>query len=156
MLKPEGWYHTGIVVADLDAALDRLTKQAGYQFCDPMELEFPVRTPAGESMVTLRFTYSRPPGAQVEVIQQVPGTVYMPEPGSGLHHLGYWVDDVDEASSALEAAGAPLEAAGPGPDGKLMWAYHRPEHGPRYELVHSDAKPLLEAWWNGADLDLPG
>ncbi|HET6951515.1 MAG TPA: VOC family protein [Acidimicrobiales bacterium] len=157
MLKPEGWYHTGIVVSEFDAALERLSAQAGYRFAEPLELEFPVRTAKGESAVTLRFTYSRPPGPQVEVIQEVPGTIYVPEPGSGLHHLGYWVDDVDAASAALEAAGAPLEAAGPSPDGTLMWAYHRPESGPRYELVRSDAKPMLEAWWNGEDLpDLPG
>jgi hypothetical protein len=105
--------------------------------------------------VTLKFTYSCPPAPQVEIIREVPGTIYTPEPGSGIHHLGYWADDVTAASAALEAAGAPLEAAGPGPDGRLVWAYHRPEGGPRYELVDSMAKPMMEAWWSGAGFEIP-
>src|SRR5205809_230679 len=75
VLRPEDQYHAGIVVADLDAALEKLTAIAGYQFADEYKGDNLVRTPAGESLVSMRFAYSLGPAPLIEVIQQCPGTV---------------------------------------------------------------------------------
>ena len=53
VLRPEDQYHAGIVVADLDAALEKLTALAGYQFADEYKGENLVRTPDGESLVSM-------------------------------------------------------------------------------------------------------
>jgi len=146
VLRPEDQYHAGIVVADLDATLEKLTALAGYQFADEYKGDNLVRTPDGESLVSMRFAYSLGPAPLIEVIQQCPGTVWMPVPGSGLHHVGYWVDDVEAESAALEAAGLSLEVAGVGPDGNPYWAYYSDGIGPRLELVSRAAKPMIDAW----------
>jgi len=77
----------------------------------------------------------------MEVIQAVAGTLWMPAAGSGIHHLGYWSDDVAADSAALEAQGYALEAAG------QVWAYHRSPAGPRIELVNRVVQPMLEQYW---------
>lgn len=65
---------------------------------------------------------------------------------SGVHHLGYWSDDVAADSAALVAQGYEMEITGPGPDGVPMWAYHRHPTGPRIELVTRRA-PMFETYW---------
>jgi catechol 2,3-dioxygenase-like lactoylglutathione lyase family enzyme len=146
VLRGEDLYHTGIVVADLDQALDDLAARGGYRFAEPMTADLSIRTPAGQSTVAFRATYSCGPGPLVEVIQQVPGTHWTPVAGSGLHHLGYWVDDIEAESAALVASGVPLEAAGLAPDGRVMYSYHYGGEGIRYEIVDRMAKPFIDAW----------
>jgi len=145
----EDLYHTGIVVDDFDKALAQLAAQAGHRFAEPMKSSLRLRTPAGESTVDLLVTYSCGPGPLIEVIQAVPGTHWQPVAGSGLHHLGYWVDDIGAESAALIAAGMPLEAAGLGPDDQVVYAYHYDEHSVRIELVDRAMKPFIDAWISG-------
>ena len=78
---------------------------------------------------------------RLEIIQAVPGTLWEPAAGSGIHHLGYWSDDVAADSAALEERGYALEAAG------QVWAYHRNPAGPRIELVNRVVQPGMEAYW---------
>ena len=138
-------YHVGIVVDDLDATLAWMTETAGYQWCDEFKGDVPVRTPKGESVVSMRFAYSMN-APRLEIIQQAPGTVWEPTT-SGLHHLGYWSDDVAGDAAALEQQGAAMEVQGLTPDGGLMWSYHKGSIGPRIELVSRAALPLMEQWW---------
>jgi len=49
--------------------------------------------PDGEATLDLVFTYSKTE-PRVEVIQSMPGTLWVPAEDSGIHHLGYWSDDV--------------------------------------------------------------
>lgn len=46
----------------------------------------------------------------VEIIQSVPGTLWKPVAGSGIHHLGYWSDDVAADSAELAADGVDVAA----------------------------------------------
>jgi hypothetical protein len=146
-------YHAGIVVDDFDAALADLSALFGYEFASPLALSTPVRFPedgqTAERTIDLRFTYSVTV-PRVEVIQTIPGTLWIPAAGSGIHHLGYWSDDLGADSSLLEERGYPLEAAGARPDGTAIWAYHRGAAGPRIELVSRELLPFLEEWWSSA------
>ena len=65
----------------------------------------------------------------------MPGTLWVPAPASGIHHLGYWSDDVAADAARLTARGYAAEATGVRPDGTAVWAYHRSASGPRIELV---------------------
>ena len=142
----EDLFHTGIVVDDFDQTLAELTARAGHQFAEPMASSLHLRTPAGDLTVDLLVAYSRGPGPLLEVIKAVPGTHWQPVVGSGLHHLGYWVDDIDGESAALTAAGMPLEAAGLGPDDQVVYVYHYDEGGVRIELVDRKIKPFIDQW----------
>ncbi len=150
-MKAEDQYHAGIVVDDFEGALGELTSLFGYRWCEEFRAEVPVRLPGGETTLGLRFTYSVST-PRLEIIQTVPGTVWEPVEGSGIHHLGYWSEDVDADSAALARRGMTLEASGLAPDGTVLWAYHRGPSGPRIELVRRSLAPVLEQWWaSGAD-----
>lgn len=149
VLRGEDLYHTGLVVDDLDQSLEIIAARAGHRFARPLSTQARLRTPAGESTVPLRFTYSQGPGPLVELIQAVPGTHWQPVAGSGLHHLGYWADDVEAESAALADAGLPLEAAGLGPAGQVLWAYHYAHGAVRVELVARATKPFIDALVKG-------
>ena len=139
-------FHFGIVVEDLDAALADLSALFGYQWCQLLSIRTPVRLPTGETTIDLRFTYSTT-APRVELIQSVPGTLWVPASGSHLHHVGYWSDDVTRDAGLLVERGYLAEATGVRPDGTPIWAYHRSPNGPRVELVSRTLRPSLEGYW---------
>ena len=55
----------------------------------------------------------------------------------GVHHLGYWSDDLEADLATLEANGLACEVKSYNPDGsgKLLWAYTKGPTGLRIELV---------------------
>jgi len=146
-LKPENLYHTGIVVDDLDATLDWFTRVAGYWWTDVVEVDQVVETVEGEVTIPLRMAYSGV-APRVELLQTVPGTIWVPA-DSGLHHLGYWSDDVESDLATLEATGMRYEVKSFDPDGSgaLLWAYCRGSTGPRIELVSRAMEPLIAYWF---------
>lgn len=78
-----------------------------------------------------------------------PGTLWEPTPGSGIHHLGYWSDDVAADTAELERHGYEVEATRRGLDGAPFFAFLRGGEvtGFRVELVSSAARPALERLW---------
>ncbi|HEY6426716.1 MAG TPA: VOC family protein [Acidimicrobiales bacterium] len=138
-------FHVGIVVDDLDATLSELSELFGYEWCPQLAVETPVRLPGGDLMLDLRFAYSATL-PRVEVVRSVPGTPWVPA-DSGLHHVGYWSDDVAADGARLVARGYVEEAAGMRPDGGPIWSYHRSPRGPRIELVSLEIQPGLEGYW---------
>jgi hypothetical protein len=142
-------FHIGVIVDDLDAALMELTEMFGYEWCPPLAVQTPVVLADGEMMLDLRFTYSVTT-PRVEVVQAISGTLWVPAPGSGIHHAGYWSDDLTADSALLEANGYLTEAKGVRPDGTPAWAYHRSSSGPRIELVSRQLQPGLEQYWGSA------
>jgi catechol 2,3-dioxygenase-like lactoylglutathione lyase family enzyme len=150
-VKPENLYHSGIVVDDLDATLDWFTKVAGYRWTDVVEVEQVAQTPDGEVTIPMRMVYSGD-APRVEIIQTAPGTIWVPA-DSGVHHLGYWSDDVESDLATLESSGMHYEAKSYNPDGSgtLLWAYAKGPTGPRIELVSRAMEPFIEYWWSTAD-----
>jgi hypothetical protein len=136
-----------VVVDDLDAALTNFSQLFGYRWSDAFEGQVPVRLPSGDLDVPLRFVYSRTV-PRIEVIQAIPGTVWVPSAGSGIHHLGYWSDDVEGDAARLERTGYVMEALGRVPDGTAPWSYHRAPGGFRVELVDRALQPMLERFWS--------
>ncbi len=150
-MKAAALYHTGIVVEHFDATLAWFTRTAGYQWCEPYAGDVTVTTPAGEVVVPMRISYSvNEP--RLEILQAVPGTLWMPA-DSGVHHLGYWSDDVDADLRTLVSEGLTVEAQAPLPDGSLMWAYCKAPTGPRVELVSRVIEPALTQMFASARAD---
>lgn len=145
-MKAADQFHVGIVVDDLDAALAQLSDLFGYEWCDEIAVSTPVALPTGDVVVDQRFSYSTN-APRLEIIQSIPDTLWMPAAGSGIHHVGYWSDDVARDSAALEERGLRREAAGTRPDGTIYWAYHRAASRPRIELVTTELRPTLEQYW---------
>lgn len=139
-------YHVGIIVPDLESAMAEYTAAFGHQWSTIRDRSRPVTTPEGTRDVRLRVVFSVEGPAHLELIEEAPGTPW--EGPVGLHHLGYWADDVSAESARLSEQGLPLvltidldEAGGP-----LRVAYHRSPSGPSYlELVAASVKPEFEA-----------
>ncbi|WP_019926598.1 VOC family protein [Nocardia sp. BMG111209] len=149
-MKPENLYHTGIVVDDLRATMDWFGAVAGYAWTDVVEVDQLVETSAGEVTVPMTMAYS---GAdpRLELLQSVPGTLWTPA-DSGVHHLGYWSDDIESDLAMLVAGGMDLEAKSynPGDPASLLWAYAKGPAGPRIELVSREMEPFIAYWWSTA------
>jgi Glyoxalase/Bleomycin resistance protein/Dioxygenase superfamily len=145
-VKAGDQFHTGIVVDDLDSTLSSLSALFGYEWCAEIGGPLPVKLPTGDAILDLRFAYSRSI-PRLEIIRTVPGSLWEPAAGSGIHHLGYWSDDVAADSAALAGKGYAVEATGVQPDGVPYWAYHRGASGPRIELVSRTVQAGLEQYW---------
>jgi hypothetical protein len=145
-MKAVDHFHVGIVVDDFENALDELADLFDHEWCPIMRVSTPVVLPDGEATLDLVFTYSSTT-PRVEVIQSMPGTLWVPAPASGIHHLGYWSDDVAADGARLTDRGYGAEATGVRPDGTPVWAYHRSANGPRIELVSRAIAAGLEQYW---------
>ena len=136
-----------MVVDDLDAALTKFSETFGYLWSDAFEGRVQVWLPDGDREILLRFVYSRSV-PRIEVIQAIENTVWVPSAGSGIHHLGYWSDDVEGDAARLERSGFVVEALGRVPNGAAPWSYYRAPGGIRIELVDRALQPLLERLWS--------
>lgn len=133
LLSPTDLYHVGLIVNDVDAAAKRLTASSGYQWTKPVEYTLAVTTADGDYDVPFKFVYSLQ-APHLELVQQVPGTVWAAMPDAAAHHLGYWVDDITATAAALEDAGYRQEAR-PRGDVLTMFAYYVDPAGVRIEIV---------------------
>jgi len=150
-MKAEDLYHTGIVVDDLEAAMEWFTKSAGYTWTDIATVDQQVVIPDGEITVPMRMVYS---GAdpRLEIIQTGANTVWTPA-DSGVHHIGYWSDDVVSDLATLESNDMIFEVKSYNPDGSgtLLWAYAIGATGLRIELVSRAMAPFIGYWWSTAN-----
>ena len=144
-MKPADLYHSGIVVDDVDATMRWLTDTAGYRWCDPYAGDQLIETPAGERTLPFHIAYTMDE-PRLELLATVPGTCWVPST-SGIHHLGYWSDDVDRDVATLVANGLQVEARAPNPDGSSLWAYCKGPIGTRIELVSRTLEPLMTPWF---------
>ena len=145
-MKPADQYHAGIVVDDFEESRAWFSETAGYRWCEPVAVDQVITTTKGEETIPMRIAYSVDE-PRLELIQTAPGTIWVPST-SGIHHLGYWSDDVDADVSTLLATGMELEATTPLPDGTTLFAYCHAPGRTRIELVSRAMQPLLSTWWS--------
>ncbi|HUN34812.1 MAG TPA: VOC family protein [Trebonia sp.] len=143
-------YHVGIVADDPVATMAQLTEVLGYRWADEIGGPITVSLPEGDTQVEMRTWYSRTT-PRLEVVKSHPGTVWA-RADSGLHHVGYWADDVPATIAELEKRGYRFEAAGKLPDGQPYWAYLQAPAvggaaGPRLEIVSRTLKPMMEHYF---------
>ena len=145
-LRPEDYYHTGIVVPDLEAAMARLSAVAGYRWITPLTYTLPFRTANGSRELTSTFVYSLQ-SPHLELIQQVPDSPWIAAPGNSVHHLGYFTDDLAETARMLEADGFTFEAtADISPPDLALFAYYIDAFGTRIEIVDRALFPDFPAF----------
>ncbi|MEU6660809.1 VOC family protein [Streptomyces sp. NPDC046821] len=155
VLDPKALFHTGMIVDDLEAAMKTLGELGGYHWTSVMELDVTAVTPTGRQRARQRFVLSLEE-PRLELVEAVPGTVWVSEGHNGVHHVGYWADadTIAETSATLTRLGLPVEASNDSEaDGAPLWAYHRGLGGLRIELLSTLMKPSMDAWINGADPD---
>ena len=139
-------YHVGIVVEDLESAAAQLTDLLGVTWGTISEVgEMTVRGPDGsDRLVPLRCVYSTE-APRLELIEEIPGSIWVRNEHSNLHHIGVWAEGLAGESDRLAATQCPLQLAGVvGGDAPKMWAYHGGDLGVRIELVDVALRATME------------
>jgi catechol 2,3-dioxygenase-like lactoylglutathione lyase family enzyme len=145
--------HFGVLVPDLDEAIEQWQALLGVRFRPPFVASFP-RVECGEEVEEpgeLSLTYSVEGPPHVELMEATGTGVWRAELGFGLHHVGGYVPDVEAERRRLADLGATPEADVRAPDGRLMLTYLRPSDppGPLLELLTEAMYGPWAAWVAG-------
>jgi hypothetical protein len=104
-----------------------------------------VRTADGFSDVELAISYTMAGPLHLEIIQAVPGTLWE---RLGIHHYGWFSDDLIADSAALTGRGLPLVATRDSEGGQpWQFVYHDCPPFGTIELVDVRMRPFLTDWW---------
>jgi methylmalonyl-CoA/ethylmalonyl-CoA epimerase len=143
--------HIGVVVKDIQKAVDFYTKAFGMKFEDIAEHQLPpdVITRGKPTPYTMKVTFA-PMGSSVrlELIQIVEGetlqTEFLKAHGEGIMHLGYEVEDLEKEVANAESQGLEmicfLKMVG-----IMAFAYldSAKTHGVMIELVQKDVRDKI-------------
>jgi methylmalonyl-CoA/ethylmalonyl-CoA epimerase len=126
-----------VVVRDLDEAMEHYTNDLGigpwavYTFSPDWIKDMTFR--GKEQGYTMKLALAQLGPVMYELIEPVQGPSsyeeFLNEHGEGLHHLGYFVEDIDAEISNMEAKGFPLlqSGRGMGTAGDGAYAYFETE-----------------------------
>ena len=86
---------------------------------------------------------------RIKLISAVEGSLFVPASGGAVHHVSYWVDDLEATTGVLTALGWTVEATGLEPDGSPRFRYLVGTDGHRIELGRSALRQEFDAWADG-------
>jgi catechol 2,3-dioxygenase-like lactoylglutathione lyase family enzyme len=145
-------WHVGVVVGDLEPAMEQLASSFGTEWSTVLEREVPIHVVGGDESSRVRWVASRGGPPQWEVIEAQSGLWSVAaNPGGGLHHLAYWSDDIEGDSAELQAQGYRLEAWGDDEHGVTRFIYLLGPNGLRIEIGAVETKDAWEEWTSGGD-----
>jgi hypothetical protein len=142
-MKP--FFQAGIVVPDLERAMQELTDALDVHWAKPVERQFE------GSPLRMVFSLDGPP--YLELVEGPPGSPWEATDGPRLDHLGYWSEDLVADRDRLAAGGFGVEAYVP-PAGGVGYGYFRaPATGLRIELIDSSVRAESFGRWGVPDPD---
>ncbi|MFJ3415694.1 VOC family protein [Streptomyces sp. NPDC086082] len=144
-MRAEDQFHLGLVVEDFEGALAEFSAAFGYEWCAEIGGAVPLTLQTGNAVLDISCAYSRTV-PRLEIVRRIPGTLWEPVAGGGVHHVGYWSDDVAADAADLTRQGFVTEAARDGTGG-APFAFLRGPSGLLVELVDRVARPGLEKLW---------
>lgn len=142
------YFHVGILVENLEAAIDRFSKVLGLTFNDPLMAEFECLEDPDPHEGFVRCTYSRQGPPFIELLEANGAGLFSLAQGQGVHHMGFWDPDVDVQCGFLSGHGVEREARVANPDGTTFSLFTRPEDlfGLRLEVLHDASREGTERW----------
>ena len=141
--------HVGRVVADLERAMDLASSSHGFRWAPVRRTPSRLWIDGREVDVVTAVTWSLDGPVHVELIEEIPGTVFEAARGGPLHHVAYWVPDLLAEAERLVAGGYEVEATLPGPDLVNHFCYLRGPDGMRVEPKPEASRSALERWLHG-------
>lgn len=147
---PEGLYHSGFVVMDLERAVCGLQLAGIRRWTAPRETSGMSAQSSGRSVpARFRYAYSCEGPHHLELIQPLDAEVFEIDFDITFHHFGFWTDDLERDVHSAVYAGLPLEVAFiDDSTGNTKVTYHRdPQSGLRYELVPASTRSTWEERW---------
>ncbi len=155
MIDYQRLFHTGVLVPDLDQAMDELGVSLGVTWAEAQESAAQrVWTPnGGAHTLPLRFTYSCEYPQHIELLEGPADSIWDGQTNPGVHHQGIWVDDVATETRRFLDTGWELRLSQLSPDeGFGAYTYLQPPTGVLVEFVASAMIPRFERWWAGGTL----
>ena len=145
-------YNVWIVVPDLEAGCARFTSWLGTEWGPIVDREVELRDGGGIDRVEIRKVCNSNHPPYLELMQELPGSSWVCNEFSNIHHIGFWSDTLAGDSLSLIGAGCPLEMEGRnGDNAPVGYANHVDPLGVRIEYVDVVQRPLLEAFLSGGD-----
>ena len=141
-------WHIGIAVHDLEKGQRELSEVFGLRWRPARVRRLTLADAADRYEVECHVVFSLGGPFAVEVWQAIPGTPLDMPDGGGVHHIGYWVDDLAAESKRLDALGYPAYAT----VGTTPLLYRGPA-GTIIELcdLHSDRPSLRDLFPSGSE-----
>jgi hypothetical protein len=141
MIDFSDFFHVGVIVPDIRKGIDDIARRFGASFGEPRKANVRVRYRGVDQQVPVTFVYSRQGPPFIEIIEAVPGTVWEAGAGSRIHHLGVFVNNIEDEIGRLQAEGYEYEAASLGADGSMQGAqYINNELQIRLELIRGETR----------------
>jgi catechol 2,3-dioxygenase-like lactoylglutathione lyase family enzyme len=146
IIPPSGLCQIGIVVKSIDETVKYYREVFGFGPFEIREVDYPTATYHGETSGyrgKRAFFHLGP--IQMELIELKDGKTihesFLREKGEGLHHLGFLVNDLEEAKRKAEKAGLEVTQGFTRPDG-TGFAYVDSDRvgGVIFELIRRPAK----------------
>jgi hypothetical protein len=143
-------YHIGILVADIDAAIEQYSKIYDESFRAPIEVTAGrfVQRDGSDAPLTCRLSYSTRGPMYVELIEAQGEGLWSAASIGGVHHVGMWSEDPEAQAKQLVADGGGWEASmylAPEMIG-MVFVRHR---GVLIELVTDKLRASLIEWTEG-------
>jgi hypothetical protein len=142
-------FHYGVLVFEIDAAIERLHLIHGYTFTDTTSVHIDRLCDPTEHAQDIRCAFSRQGPFYIELIEATGNGIYSARHGEGIHHIGIWDDDVSANQAKLvEEHNVEIDAQVLDSGGRPFSWYAMPQDtlGIRYEFVDASLRPEIEAW----------
>src|SRR4051794_41170648 len=146
-MPTETFFHVGIVVPDLDAALERYASLLGIPFTPVQDVYVPRLDDGVRSEpIRLRIAYSTGSPPYYELLEATGEGIYGAANAGGVHHVGIWEADCERRVQELRRLGLQLEATQYTPEGRIIVAYFDPGplDGTRIEIVDEGRRAMME------------
>src|SRR4051812_49600418 len=99
-------YHVGLVVPDVQAAMQRYSEALGFTWSPVGDSSFDVLVDGRRTAARVAATYSMEGPPYLELVEELSGGIWAIG-ALGLQHVGFWVDDLEGAITRFDAAGLP-------------------------------------------------
>lgn len=146
----ENPFHTGLVVADVEAAMAHFSRSFGVEWLPVVRASVATEREGVAEDVNVTFTYTRRGPLRLEIACGDPGSIWDPALCLGTTHLGYWSTDLEGDVAALVATGHSLVlSASPRRGARRSLVYLRGPSGNYIELLSDAGRPHFERWFAG-------
>lgn len=106
-----------------------------------------LQMPTGEIVeVEVDYVASSRGEPRVKLLSTAPGTLFSRGFGSPIHHISYWVEDLERTTERLVAIGWVVEATGLDESSCPRYRYLRSTDGRRVELGLTSERGVFDAW----------
>ncbi|WP_234814534.1 VOC family protein [Mycolicibacterium porcinum] len=149
------FHHVGVLVPDMAKAIQWFNDVLGLDFGEPQVMTTQGRIDPGEygdneqhqGSSCLAWSRQGPPWIELAEAKGT-GLHSLERHGAGLHHIGVFVDSVDEVLRRVEPLGMQIEGMVAAPDGTTMVCWMQPaqESGVLVEYIDERLRGGMQRW----------